>query len=230
MTSTLNITIIISLLSFLILFILIFFSSRSFNYNKKLVKLYNEKKEIDELIEFNNYKSNILNITAEVKDAINNYSINSSNLKDIDNLRPIRITGRRSVDSLISSKIRISKLKDINFYYDIMPTKFNTIDDSDIIPLLGNIIDNSIEAALHSKQKELKLQIRIVKNCYVIKITNSKDITLKPLKNNFNTTKEDTLKHGLGTKIVKFIVEKHNGKISYNDKGDEFIAKIIIPM
>jgi len=25
-------------------------------------------------------------------------------------------------------------------------------------------------------------------------------------------------------------VQKHKGKISYNDKGDEFIAKIIIPM
>ena len=103
MTSTLQITILISLLSFIVLFILVYYSNKSINYNKKLIKLYNEKKEIEELIEFNNYKKSILNITKDIRNDIFNYSINIDNLHDIDRLAPIRITGRRSLDSLISS-------------------------------------------------------------------------------------------------------------------------------
>jgi two-component sensor histidine kinase len=73
------------------------------------------------------------------------------------------------------------------------------------------------------------LTVISIKNFNVIKISNTKQIDLAPLDNNLNTTKKDSSKHGLGTKIVKMITEKNKGKITYIDNGDEFIVKVILP-
>jgi signal transduction histidine kinase len=230
MSSTLQVTILISLLSFIVLFILIYFSGRSINYNNKMIKIYNDKKEIDDLIELKNYKKRIMSIVDDIRVAVNNYNLSLENLEEIDRLTPIVLTGRASVDSLLNSKIKICKRKNINFTYIIEDIDFSNIKNDDIIPLLGNLIDNSIEASLHSLEKDVKLVLKVVKNYYVIKITNTKDSGICPLKTNFKTTKEDAIKHGLGTKIIKLITNKYKGKISYSDKGNEFVVSVIIPV
>ena len=85
---------------------------------------------------------------------------------------------------------------------------------------------NTNEPITHEPNAQVTIKNR--GTCLEILVENSKDSLLKPLENGFSTTKEEKDIHGRGVGIIKEIVGKYNGKISWEDLDDRFITKIII--
>lgn len=209
--------------------VLIFTSYKSKQYNTKLYELSKETEEFENNKILYSFKEDILISVKEIRISTENHTVTEDTITELDRLFPPTITGRTSIDTILKNKVKLCETKNIIFDLQVSPISFDNITDNDLIPLFGNIIDNAIEAATLSVGKKIELTVISIKNFNVIKISNTKQLELTPLENNFNTTKKDPLNHGLGTKIVKLITEKNKGKTTYIDNGDEFIVKVVLP-
>ena len=87
--------------------------------------------------------------------------------------------------------------------------------------LLGNILDNAIEACEKIKKKERWIKIDMLhnKNTLFIEVCNSKG---KELTNISKSSKSDAHNHGIGISSIKAITKKYDGYVEFVDKGEEF--------
>lgn len=140
-------------------------------------------------------------------------------------------SGNSVVDSIINYKYSIAQKKEIFFEIDLsIPIKWQ-FRGSDICVILGNAIDNAIEAAEKVIQckKYIKLAMRYIQNNLSIVIINSYDGNLRKGKNGkLLTTKSEPLNHGIGLQSIKKAVEKYNGVIQIENSEDEFCLKLLL--
>lgn len=109
----------------------------------------------------------------------------------------------------------------------------NGIDTMDLCSLLGNTLDNAIEAVIKIPKYDQRLiDIKIVRKAnfvlYSIRNYITNDIQLKdglP-----QTTKQDKEQHGYGLKSVKSIVNKYDGSLTMHARDHWFSLRIMIPL
>lgn len=106
----------------------------------------------------------------------------------------------------------------------------------DINVLLGNLLENAIEAARWTEQKYLGVYVILKRGVLKIKIENSytesKIIQAKQTEGEpvFLTTKPVKEQHGIGIKNVKKIVEKYNGIMKVALQDNIFCVNLILYM
>ncbi len=150
-------------------------------------------------------------------------------IEKIDSTRKLINTDRFAFDTVVNAKLGEAAAKGITVGYSIMCSLDNKMEDDDYISLLGNILDNAIEACEHARsRKEIYLETKKAHSYLLITVKNT--ISEPVLKNNpqLKSTKKDETDHGLGIKNVKKIVEKYNGFVTYEEENDEFICKIML--
>ncbi len=104
------------------------------------------------------------------------------------------------------------------------------LQDADLCSLIGNIMDNAIEAADKSPfKKYIDLSIQKTEAGCIIQCENA--IGEKPVvkKGRFLTNKENSNLHGIGTEIIKEIVSKYNGEIKFDFDDEVFQLRIVLP-
>lgn len=101
----------------------------------------------------------------------------------------------------------------------------NGIEDEDICLLMGNLLDNAIEAAV--KCDKGKVSVDICEGAQIeIRISNSIKETVLKDNPELKTTKKDNRNHGYGTQSIKFIVKKYQGEIQYYEYKNNMICDI----
>ena len=94
---------------------------------------------------------------------------------------------------------------------------------------MANLLDNAIEACEKlSKDRKIELIIKRKDYYLVCSLINSKSSEVKPIRNNFISSKRQGKEHGYGTRIINGIVEKYNGDIAYEDTQDQLKIHIIM--
>lgn len=143
---------------------------------------------------------------------------------------PLVVTPNKTISALLHHKIQLAQGKNIQTNVDIKIFQEGYSCDLDICTVLGNLLDNAIEACekinntehrmidIHIQEKEKYLSI-------VVKNTTDSSYTINHY---FQTTKEDSVKHGFGLKSVKQIADQHDGDMDLDCKNGEFIVKIIL--
>lgn len=136
-------------------------------------------------------------------------------------------SGFNMIDSILSSKSNILDEYKIQLVFEVENIDINWIEDIDKSVIFGNIIDNAIESCQKIENPKIKFQIRNINNMIVIRITNSCPMIDVDLK----TLKEDKENHGLGLQSIRRIIQKYNGKCTFEfiDNQKIFITKIVIP-
>lgn len=99
--------------------------------------------------------------------------------------------------------------------------------------ILGNLMDNAIEAARSSADQYLQIKIHYGKGMLFIDIKNSYSGELVKAGDQYLSTKEndrtdDSQVHGVGLKNVRRIVEKYDGSIDICDAGGIFEVRILL--
>ena len=135
-------------------------------------------------------------------------------------------TGNSVVDAIVNTKQRLAEEKGITFIVNATIPKKCCVSEIDMSNILGNLIDNAMEASKGEEEPYIDLTIRQEKAFLVIKIINqySRDFPEK-----LKTTKKNQEFHGIGIGSVKSIVKKYEGEFSIAKKETEVVAQILIP-
>ena len=158
---------------------------------------------------------------------VSNYIDKISN--EIEHLSMFGNTQNRFLDLLLNKYSAICETNSINFDFSIKTSNLDFIDAPDLITLLSNIIDNSIDAVKQSQHKNIYLSINRINNFDILTCINSCDKKPKVLGKTLQTTKTIEGFHGYGMKSIKKIASKYNGETewTYNEQLKEFIFKIV---
>ncbi|MDO4167101.1 MAG: GHKL domain-containing protein [Eubacteriales bacterium] len=134
-------------------------------------------------------------------------------------------TGNKSLDCLMNFKLEEAKKRGIIFTTDmVMPDKLN-INSFDLNTILGNLLDNAMEAVEKTSEKRLDISIKYNRNVLTIKIGNSFD---GEINKNLQTTKANPSEHGFGLKSVQQVVDKYHGLLNQKVDSGYFLTKIVL--
>lgn len=167
-----------------------------------------------------NYKNNIITLaqlteqgkTAEVKEYL------KDEIQQLGIKMNYAMTGNKVIDAVLATKKNSAEHKGINFYANgNIPDKC-VIDDIDFTNIIGNLLDNAIEAAEKVENGNVSIVIKPQKKFIIIKVKNSYDGNKN---NELKTTKKDKEYHGIGLKSIKRIVEKYQGEFELEFKEKE---------
>lgn len=150
--------------------------------------------------------------------------------EDILTSQTMSFTGNEAVDALLTVKIQKMKEKEIKFTNKIYMLKNNTIDIFDLCVLLGNLLDNAIEASEKVSLEERFIHLDMVQraNYLSIKIINETDGNFRIENNKIITTKKQKELHGFGLQSISEIAEKYNGKCTFCQENHLFQAIIML--
>jgi sensor histidine kinase YesM len=145
----------------------------------------------------------------------------------INNSKEHAKSGNSEIDSLINYKMDLAEKHNISSeVYLAIPHKLN-INPFDLSIVIGNLLDNAIEAALKSENKFINISVELDRNVLYISISNSYDGKLKLTNNKLETTK-DNENHGVGISSVQKSIEKYNGTMNIHYDGQVFYVDALM--
>ncbi len=130
-------------------------------------------------------------------------------------------TNNKVVDAVINSKLMYCKENGINTSVAV-DKNINRLTDVDLCCILGNIIDNAIEAQLNSslQEKTVNISVKMCEDILEIIVKNRIEKSVLCDNKVLKTTKSDNINHGFGITNVKNIVNKYDGYMDiYEDNG-----------
>lgn len=165
-------------------------------------------------------------VKEEKLDELNEYFNNI--LEDFSKLSVFKESGILELDGILNSKYKLGKSLGIEFESYISISDQLTIDCMDLAVIMGNLLDNAIEAASKVSYKWIKFSIKEVRGVLFLSVENSFDGFLKIKNNEISTRKNDKSNHGYGLKSVKAIVEKYDGDLDITYNHSSFKVRIIL--
>ena len=136
-------------------------------------------------------------------------------------------TGDDTIDYLINSKFVRAQEYDIKLDIHVEFLKHTNIKGADLSAIIGNLMDNAIEAAkrvVENNDRFVKLTIRRINSMLIIKVENSFAAELVEKDGQLQTTKTEVGIHGWGIKSAKAAAEKYDGIVKTNAKNGVFTA------
>ncbi len=141
------------------------------------------------------------------------------------------ITGNTAIDALLSQKRKLAEENNISWECDMKITPEGPVDTYDLCVLLGNALDNAIEACERIPDGEarvLMMYAKTVKKCFLLEIRNSTD--MRDIQKLEYSSKRNPEEHGLGFLNIKDVVQQYHGTMDVEIKENIFYLSILIPM
>jgi len=153
----------------------------------------------------------------------------------LKNPNEIVASGNLEIDSVLNFMLQKAEkeLKTVDIKV-MLPEKVRH--SFDINVMLGNLLENAIDAAGKTENKYLSVHIKLKRGILKVKIENSfeSSCTLCGKQNRkdtiLKTTKPFTEQHGIGLKNVKKIVEKYNGTMAVTAQEGIFCVNLLLYM
>lgn len=142
-------------------------------------------------------------------------------------------TGNDVVDAILNQKKSEGMKKNIDIDMKVVIPDDINIKPMDLCVILGNALDNGIEANEKIKdidKRNIKVRINPYKDYLFIEISNPTIFNPIDEYGQLKTTKDNKEKHGFGIKSMATVVEEYNGILNYEYDEGEFILSIMLPM
>ena len=136
-------------------------------------------------------------------------------------------TGNIIVDAILNEKTQKAREKSIEVSCKFKNVEMLNINLVDLCTILGNSIDNAIEACELIKDGKKRIQINLIYQAgyFIYEITNTMQETILD-KEHLVTLKQDKKNHGLGINSIKQRVDKYNGDFRIITEDNTF--KLIV--
>ncbi len=195
-------------------------------HSKEIKELYKEVQTMR-----HDMKNQIISIRSSIQDENFNKAIDYANsiIENIDNTKKFIFTKNDMFNAIVNNKLSEANYKGIKTRYSINYELDQRMEDVDINILFGNLLDNAIEACEKvEKNKEINLTIDKKRDYIFIEVKNTIDKSILKENPNLLTTKYNKSSHGMGVRSIKKIVEKYDGIINYNEKGNMLSCNILL--
>lgn len=151
----------------------------------------------------------------------------SENYKSISCSEVVVNVGNNYVNSILNAKLTHAKSLQIDVICSI-EKDLSGIESTDLCNLLGNMLDNAIEAAQECKteKRSIELNISSLSNRLIVIVRNSINHSILSENPNLVTSKHDKSEHGYGIKTIKSITEKYDGTIDFFEENLTFVFRI----
>ena len=188
---------------------------------KNQIQLMNESQKKIRLLK-HDMKNHLLKLKYDLENGnytkadeyINNMTNNLITEKEFVN------TGNIDFDCLLNYKLSIANEMNVVFSCHIVLPEELQVNSFDLTVILGNLLDNALNALKEAKVKQLNIDINYSIGMIVIKIEN----TFANISNKY----DDPEKHGYGLISVRTSLEKYNGKLQNNIVDDKYVVKAVL--
>ncbi len=148
----------------------------------------------------------------------------------LDAVDPLVHSGNAMLDAIINAILTLAERLHIPVNEKVIVGNTPLIKDVDLVVILGNLLDNAIEAISEQppdEKRQLRLYIGIVKQQFYISVTNTRPAD-QVIDYQYASTKSD--KRGLGIRRVNKLVAKYDGMINRQYEASVFVTEIAIPI
>jgi len=236
--------IVISIIVIFVMNVLTFYLNDSLSsaYDHKLKsKLYEQEREyyynqcelmrssVEEIKSFKHDVSNHLSTLCNYIDA--NQSQNALNyiiklIGEVKSENDNSHTGNIAFDSIINYKLRNAKENDIDLDVKVLIPQKLKIEVIDVVTIIGNLLDNAIDAVMKVSNKRISLNISYSKGTVLIFIENTFDGEIIYENNEIISNKKSD-GHGFGLKNIKKSLEKYNGCMELQNTDSIFSIEVL---
>lgn len=137
-------------------------------------------------------------------------------------------TGNQELDAILNYSLEKANIMQCEIETRVTVPNSVFINEFDLNVLLGNLLDNSIEALKNVKERYLYIGISFRNNMLLIRVWNSFDGVLNKKGRNYISRKKEKEQHGIGLKNVHEIVRKYDGEINVHIEKNVFKVDIIL--
>lgn len=140
-------------------------------------------------------------------------------------------TGNIAIDSIINYKLTEVANHNVEIITDIMIPENIRLDEDDIIIILGNLLDNALEALKKCENKKtLYLSFCYKQGYLIIEVKNTYQNIIIKRKGKIITSKKDKRNHGIGLQSITSVVNRYEGVMESHNDEKWFSVKIILPV
>jgi len=150
-------------------------------------------------------------------------------LSGINNSEIYSDTGNIGFDSVINYKLKNVLEDGIKLDIKIFIPPALNVEVADIVTILGNLLDNALNAVVKTEDKMIRLNVSFDKGALFINIENTFDGAVKYAEDKKTIiTLRDGGAHGHGLKNIRKSVEKYNGHMEINHDKNIFSVGIML--
>lgn len=171
------------------------------------------------------------NHLAAIKSLSDNQEINAYIDRLCDEIKVSSLFGNtenKMLDLILNKYSYICENERINLNIFAKTANLSYIENTDLVTIMSNMLDNAVEAARNSEERMIELSINKTNGFDIITCTNSCDTPPESVGEFLKTTKKEKGFHGLGIKSIKKIVSNYKGNFEwdYDKSAREFSVYI----
>lgn len=143
---------------------------------------------------------------------------------------PMTVTGNEALDALIFAKRQQMETEQIRYVQSVYVSPDSRFDSLDMCVLLGNLLDNAIEACRKVEPEKRRITLKMTQqgSCMSISVINTIAAKISIVNNTVRTTKDQPALHGFGLSSIREIAEKYSGNFTFRSSDTEFTACILL--
>ena len=152
---------------------------------------------------------------------------------DLDQVDSLIKSGNIMLDAILNSKITLAKDKGIPLDATASAPEQLCVSDIDLCVILGNLIDNAIEANLHIREEAkrfIRIYVGIFKQQFYISVQNAVAGTLQRDGGGFFPSTKTSRRGGNGLKRIDATVERYHGYVNRQHEPGVFATEILLPL
>ena len=147
---------------------------------------------------------------------------------ELMNVDTLLKTGNISLDAILSAKIAQAKAENIAVTIKAVVPDHLTITDLELSILVGNLLDNAIEACLtDAGERFIRIYMSMKGKMLYFSMLNSAGEKKKKTGGLFSSNKDGL--HGFGLRRAEAILEEHGGWCKYNSENGAFTSEFLVP-
>lgn len=150
--------------------------------------------------------------------------------EDLDDITQIVSTGNVKVDAILNSKFSLAINHKIQLDFKATVPQQLKISDIDLCVLIGNLVDNAVEACYQLEESErfIRFYMGSYKKQFYLSMTNATNEVVRKLDEEYISKKRGN--HGHGLKRINQVVEKYQGLINRKNEPGVFVTEIMLPL
>ena len=147
--------------------------------------------------------------------------------EDVDGLALPMKSGNLVVDALLADKLAKAGKKGISVQLSLCDLTNLLLKPNEICGLLGNLLDNALEAGQQAEEKLIAVECEETEYCYYIRVQNSmKNVQGEGgVFHSVKTDRRNQAGHGIGLRSVERIVHSCGGELLTDSTGNCFTAR-----